>query len=166
MEPDTARRLQVKYRIKLPGAARGWPGVNIQRGQTPERDEKMDQLDQIRALASEAGAPEGDVVEAVRWLVGENARLAPLADEGRQYREDLITDALAEGVRAMGENFPAETYRQMFNRAGLEEIKLLRSKWQEQAALRFPGGRKSEDEERQPVQPERARKVPKAAYRN
>lgn len=125
--------------------------------------EKGEELEQIRALASEAGAPEGDVIEAVRWLVGENARLAPLADDGRQYRADLVESALAEGVRAMGESFPQETYRQMFSRAGLEEIKLLRAKWMELAGQRLPGGRQTVD---QAAVKRAAPAVPDAAYKS
>jgi hypothetical protein len=160
-----AAAIEARYRVRLPMPPENWRGANVTPNLADERTTNMDELDQIRALASEAGAPEGPVVEAVRWLVGENARLAPLADEGRQYREDLVADALAEGVRAMGEAFPAETYRQMFARAGLEEIKLLRTKWQEQAAQRFPGERQTVDEQSTKRQATPAI-VPDSAYKS
>lgn len=164
--PEMARRLEVKYRIKLPGEVRAWPGVSVERSKSMAEEkpqEKGEELEQIRTLASEAGAPEGDVIEAVRWLVGENARLAPLADEGRQYRADLVESALAEGVRAMGEAFPAETYRQMFSRAGLEEIKLLRAKWTELAGQRLLAGRQTIDQAAAKI---KVSVVPDAAYKS
>lgn len=95
----------------------------------------------------------------------ENARLAPLADAGRQYREDLVADALAEGVRAMGEAFPTETYRGIMNRAGLEEIKQLRANFAAQAAVRLPGGRQTKDSSEQPAQQAKHERVPASHYK-
>lgn len=93
LDQATARRLEVKYRIKLPGAVRSWPGVDINaayplgvsktkkdRTMTePKQVENNDPLRQaqdaalasIRAVLQEAKAPEGVEVEGVRWLVGE-----------------------------------------------------------------------------------------------
>ena len=49
----------------------------------------MDELEQIRSLVSETGAPEGELVERVRWMIAENARLAPLADQGVELLLEL-----------------------------------------------------------------------------
>lgn len=162
LEPETARRLETKYRIKLPASARVFTVVKP--AATPERKNNVDELEQIRALMAELNATGETVTDQVRWLVDENARLAPLADAGRQYREDLIADALTEGVRAMGEAFPTETYRGIMNRAGLEEIKQLRANFAAQAAVRLPGGRQTKDVSEQPQQPKRER-VPASHYK-
>src|SRR3990172_3285956 len=138
LSPEMARQLEVKYRIKLPGAARSWPGIDKQDKPSLERTDKMDELEQIRAILGETNAPkETSASDAVRWLVGEMARLQPLADQGVAYRADLIETAISEGVRAMGDAFSAETYRSMFATAPLYHIKLLRDKWAEQAARVF-----------------------------
>lgn len=189
LEPETARRLEVKYRIKLPGvgvSARNWPGTTftdvgssanivITSGWPPEeRTNTVDELEQIRAILAELNATGETLPEQVRWLVEENARLAPLADQGQQYRADLIAETLAEGVRAMGEAFPAETYEGIMRRAGIEEIKSLRENFARQASLRFPGGRQSQDNPQPPAastgsgqaQPQRANHVPRTAHKS
>lgn len=124
----------------------------------------MDELEQIRAILAESNQEFTSIVEAVRGLVAENARLGPLADEGRQYRADLVEAAITEGVRAMGEAFPTETYRELLKSASLEQVKLLRDRWQAQAAMLFPGGRKTVDAEQQP-QRQAAPRVPAAAHK-
>jgi hypothetical protein len=174
LTPETARRLEVKYRIKLPGAARSWPGADLKpaaipspsgdSGASPERSTTVDELQQINSLLDEVNAAGETALDKVRWLVEETVRLAPLADQGRQYRSDLIADALAEGVRAMGDAFPTETYKGIMERAGIEEIKELKANFTRQAALRFPGGRQTTDTEEQTPPPDR-RKTPAAAHR-
>lgn len=164
LEPETARRLETKYRIKLPAGVRTFV-VSKPAATSPERSGVMDELEQIRAILTENNREFASTVEAVRELMAENARLAPLAEQGRQYRADLVEAAITEGVRAMGEAFPAETYRELFKSASLEQVKLLRDRWQAQAAMLFPGGRKTVDNEQQP-QRQAAPRVPAAAYKS
>ncbi|MCO5181110.1 MAG: hypothetical protein M9896_13805 [Candidatus Promineofilum sp.] len=107
-------------------------------------------LEAIRQIVTQSAAPQGvQLADAVRWLNEqlaqatqerdaarqETARLQPLADQGQAYREDLVTQALAEGVRAMGEAFPEETYRAMLTDAPLEHIRQVRD------TIRNSGGR-------------------------
>lgn len=163
LEPETARRLETKYRIKLPAPARSWPGAETRGKTAPERTNTVDELEKIRALLGEVNATGESVLDQVRWLVEENARLAPLADQGQQYRRDLIDATLAEGVRAMGDAFATETYRGILNRSELGQIKEIKSNFETQAKARFPGGRKVEDENTPaPVQPVQI--VPNSAY--
>lgn len=75
----------------------------------------------------------------------EIARLQPLADQGRAYHEELVDQAIGEGVRAMGEAFPEETYRAMLANAPLDHIRQIRDTFAAQAADRFPGGRLTRD---------------------
>ncbi|MGN6814410.1 MAG: hypothetical protein ACTHMP_26385, partial [Thermomicrobiales bacterium] len=91
-----------------------------------------------------------------------------LADDGRQYRTDLVTEALEEGVRALGEGFAAETYKGMLETAPLETIKRMRDDWRAVGDKRFPGGRQTTEGEPAPQEnvtplPTR-RKRPARAY--
>jgi len=170
MSPRAAIFLERRYRINLPGRMT-WPGVNIPSTNPTERSEIMERdteniLSEVWDICRNAGAPEehDTALSAVNWLAGEAERLRPLADEGRQYRSDLIEDALAEGVRAMGDQFPAETYRGMLKRAGLESIKALRDQWAAMAARQLPGGRQTTDTDETPPVRQPESDVPDAAY--
>lgn len=135
-------------------------------------------IEAVRRAVAETRAPEGVALDAaVRWLGqqlaealveveqsrAEVARLQPLADQGRAYREELVNQAVAEGVRAMGEAFPEETYRAMLTGAPMEHIRQVRDTFAEQAAVRFPGGRQTRDLEVKEQAPKRDA-VPAAAY--
>jgi hypothetical protein len=135
-------------------------------------------VESVRAATLESAAPQGIALDAaVRWLneqlaqasrqrdeaQAEIARLQPLADQGRAYREELVNQAVAEGVRAMGEAFPEETYRAMLSGAPLEHIRQVRDTFAAQAAVRFPGGRQTRDLEGDEKTPKRDA-VPAAAY--
>ena len=135
-------------------------------------------LGEIRQVVSESAAPEGTTLAAaVRWLneelaraigdrdraLGQVAELQPLADQGRAYREELVNQAVVEGVRAMGEAFPEETYRAMLGNAPLEHIRQVRDTFAEQAAARFPGGRQTRDKNEESGKPQK-RAIPAAAY--
>jgi hypothetical protein len=117
-------------------------------------------VEEVRAAMLESAAPQGATLAAgVRWLndqlvqatrqlneaQAEIARLQPLADQGRAYRDELVNQAVAEGVRAMGEAFPEETYRAMLTGAPLEHIRQVRDTFAAQGDARFPGGRQTVD---------------------
>lgn len=94
--------------------------------------------------------------------------LEPEAADGRTYRADLVTAALAEGVRAYGDKFAQETYETMLRGASLDVVKRMRDDWALVGDTRFPGGRASTDRgEQAPGKQETAPKrssVPDAAY--
>jgi len=148
-----------------------------QQGQVVD-DEARAQLDAIRQVTLQTAAPQGvPLVDSVRWLNEqlaeatrqrdearqEVARLQPLADQGHAYRGELVDQAVAEGVRAMGEAFPVETYRAMLADAPLEHIRQVRDTFAAQAAVRFPGGRLTQDGAKQESN-EPQRQTPAAAY--
>lgn len=135
-------------------------------------------VEEVRAAMLESAAPQGAPLAAgVRWLneqlvqatrqlneaQAEVARLQPLADQGRAYRDELVNQAVAEGVRAMGEAFPEETYRAMLTGAPLEHIRQVRDTFAAQGDARFPGGRQTRDLEEKEETPKRDA-VPAAAY--
>lgn len=71
------------------------------------------------------------------------AELAPLADEGRQYRADLTKDTLASGVRALGERFNQELWQRTLGSLPLTDVRALRDQWDQEARERFgPGGKR------------------------
>lgn len=140
-------------------------------------DEARAAIAEIREVLAESAAPGGVTLAAsVRWLneqlavavgerdraLGQVAELQPLADQGRAFREELVNQAVAEGVRAMGEAFPEETYRGMLGGAPLEHIRQVRDTFAAQAAERFPGGRQTRDrnEGKEPAR----QQTPVAAY--
>ena len=142
-----------------------------------EESEARAAVEAVRRALAEVRAPDGVALDtAVRGLGrqlaeaqaeleqsrAEVARLQPLADQGRAYRDELINQAVAEGVRALGETFPEETYRAMLANAPLEHIRQVRDTFAAQAAERFPGGRQTRDENKS-EQPKRSG-TPAAAY--
>lgn len=167
LDGEEIRRLEVQYRIKLPTGQRVWPVEKTQKnGEKPMADKPDSTILQIKAILAEAGAPHEDPAEAAQWLADENGRLSGLADQGRLYREDMIKQALIEGVRANGEGFPSETYRNMFGNAEISHIKQMRDDWKRMADAVFTGGRKTVDGEQQPPAPAPVSAVPDAAYRS
>jgi hypothetical protein len=147
----------------------------------PADSEDRATVEAVRAAALESAAPQGIALDAaVRWLneqlaqtqrqrdeaKAEIARLQPLADQGRAYRDELVNQAVAEGVRAMGEAFPEETYRAMLAGAPLEHVRQVRDTFSAQAAVRFPGGRQTRDLEGEEDKDKATKRatVPAAAY--
>lgn len=150
--PDTVRFLEQRYRIHLPEPRRVFAGVSV--GVTNKEGEDVD-MTQLRAVLAEFGAvvePEGDGLAAVRALgervraaEQEAARLRPLADMGQTYRADLIEQTVREGVRASGNDFPAETIRGLLAGQDLDAIKAMLDHYRKLADAIFQGGRRSVD---------------------
>lgn len=147
----------------------------------PVNAEAVAAVEEVRTAMLESAAPQGvALATGVRWLneqlvqttrqlneaQAEVARLQPLADQGRAYRDELVNQAIAEGVRAMGEAFPEETYRAMLTSAPLEHIRQVRDTFAAQAAVRFPGGRQTRDLEGKEGEDKATKRtaVPAAAY--
>lgn len=166
LKPSSIRLLETRYRIKLPEKAVTLPVDMKTKGKTMTEQKTDDFLVSVRAALQEfnmAGGTEGDelatirliisskqeALEKVEKLTAEVTRLQPLADDGAKYRADLIADTLAEGVRAMGDNFPQESYSGLLEKADIEAIKKMRDGFKEQA--RLPKGRQSVDDDQTPV---------------
>ena len=115
-------------------------------------------------LIAVAGLPaevSGDLREA-------STHLRQMIADGKAYRATVIEDALLEGVRLMGDGFDKEGTRSLFDRAGVEHIRMMAEQWKAGADRVFPAGRQTLDEA--PVeQPEErtapaASPIPDAAY--
>lgn len=208
LRPETARLLEARYRIRLPGAARQWSGVNgeartrlevevmelevtgpeaagatepVAELEHPAGDAEAEavmvdagavaelralyegQQARTRAVAELLGLPDGgDMSTAIRSLQTEVARLQafegramaaerqvaellPLAEDGRTYRADMLAETLAEGVRAYGDRFAADTYRPLLEAAPLATVKRMRDDWRAVGDQLFKGGRLTVD---------------------
>lgn len=66
-----------------------------------------------------------------------------LAKEGQDYHKALSDEALATGVRAMGNDFPKETWEKSFATMSTDDIKNIMKTWETQANLDIPSGRQT-----------------------
>lgn len=166
LDRDTKEFLEVRYQLDIP-RGRIFPATWYTENENTQEERIMDYekiVQDIRSVLAETGADETlEAVEQVRWLAAQVRDLAPLADDGRTYRADLITAALAEGVRAFGQDFNQEQYKALLERSGLNEIKLMTNDWRGIAAKRWPAGRQSNDASETTPQ-ERPSLVPDSAY--
>lgn len=67
-----------------------------------------------------------------------------LAKEGQEYRKSLSDEAIAMGVRAMGNDFPKETWEKSFSNMDTKSIKDIMATWELQANASIPAGRKTD----------------------
>ncbi len=65
------------------------------------------------------------------------------AKEGMDYMAQLVDDAVAMGVRAQGNDFPAETWKNTFAGMGSQGIKDIMATFEKQAKEEIPAGRQS-----------------------
>jgi hypothetical protein len=108
-------------------------------------------------------ATEAEALSAAEKLAKRVAALEPRAADGDTYRNDLVAEALAEGVRAYGQDFDQETYEEQLRTAPLKVVKRMRDDWQGIGNARFPGGRQTTDADAEP-QVEPMSYVPDAAF--
>lgn len=181
LDGESKRFIEMRYKVDLP-TGQIFPVVKLN-GRSPstpstssgarsgneERTMNFEEIvNDVRGILAETAAPDGeDVAAQVRWLIAENGRLQPLADEGRAYRADMVTAALAEGVRAYGDGFNAETYRGILEGVSLDGVKRMTADWKSVGDARFVGGRQVEDEQPAPEAVETAprRVVPSSAHK-
>lgn len=162
LRAEEVQILEARYRVRLP----------VKRSLTGGKPERSGNVDfekliaDIRTLLNLDEA--ADVTGAVAGLAAEAEQLRkageqvtemeqrikalePQAEDGRQYRADLVAEALAEGVRAFGEKFDADTYRTLLESSPLAVIKRMRDDWAVLGTERFPRGRQTLDQSEAPV---------------
>jgi hypothetical protein len=86
-----------------------------------------------------------DIATVVRSLADSNQQLRDQAADGRQYREDLVVDALAEGIRALGNDFRKDDYEPLLRGAPISTIKRFRDDWKKVGDEKLAGGRHTQD---------------------
>lgn len=138
---EQKRHIERQFHTNLPDKPVQAPG--FMQGVTVNEEE-------LKRLLAAAGAP-ADLEAGQRsaWLstrVAELSQLAPLAEDGRQYRTDLVNGAIAEAVRAFGAD-QGEKKRDMLLRMDLDTIKEMTASWRDIGDSKLPGGRLSTDEQ-------------------
>lgn len=125
-------------------------GIKIEEGKTVE--ELCNQLADAYVAIPEVEPKEG---EAASYMTQEQAteklgkeltadEVLSLANEGIDYRKQLTDEALAMGVRAMGNEFAKETWEQTLASMGTKNIKDIMKTWETQANASIPAGRKTD----------------------
>ncbi len=97
----------------------------------------------VESLVKEVAKLEAEIVT----LKAENARLLekePIADA---YKESLVEDALAWGVRLYGNTFKKDFFKNLFDNSEIGEIQNFISDFKGEAQNKLPDGRVSEDGE-------------------
>lgn len=136
--------LEQRYRVNL--VAKTTHTVPV----TKERKMTEEEILKVRSMLGLG--TEGDVVASVETLRStldtQATRIKELesqAAEGVQYRNDLVASALAEGVRAFGNDFKKDTYEATLRTAPLDMVKQMREDWKKAADLSLPSGRHTVD---------------------
>lgn len=155
--------LEQMYRVNIP-ITRQFSGVDVEEntkgaramgfeavldkhkiGAGLEGDARATALD---SRLGELVSAEVKLATAQAELATANARvkeLEPSAADGTQYRNDLIEEALLEGVRARGDQFNRETYEATLRTSPIATIKQIRDDWKATGDTRFKGGRQTGD---------------------
>lgn len=130
---DQVRSIERTFHTTLPDTRVLIQGVDM--------DEK-----ELQLLFERAGVP-GELVgiDRVRHITTRLAELAPLAEDGKTYRADLVASGVAEAVRAFGAE-KGEQKRAMLERADLADIKELTESWRAIGDSKLPGGRATTNE--------------------
>lgn len=71
------------------------------------------------------------------------------AKDGIQLRNELIEETIKYGIRAQGNEFPAESWRKLLASQSIEDIRNFRATFERQAKEEIPAGRKTTPEARQ-----------------
>ena len=173
LTPEQTRLLEHRLRVKLPATKRAFAGVDTPRGaigapvtdgQTPREDSSMTEEELMRLRSTLNVTSEEEVIGAAEKLAKRVADLEPQAADGRQYRTDLVTEALAEGVRAYGADFDKPTYEAMLTNAPIATIKRMAADFRKSGDERLPAGRVSVDSVEDKPQVETVQRAPDRAY--
>jgi len=150
LEEKQVDLLERTYRTRLPA----------RKSFSVKEEVKMEDkvLEQIRTtlagpLSEEytRGLTEEQIPKAIEAVVAWAKTLEPQAAEGRQYRKDEIARAIAEGVRAHGNEFEVEDYTALLNLAPLATIQRMARDWQKVANAALSAGRSSVETDQTPV---------------
>lgn len=130
----------------------GTLGIAYKDGETTS-EELLNQIGEKWEAYSKTLEPQEG--EAVSYMTQEQAteklgkeysadEVLRFAKEGIDYHKQTIDDAIAMGVRAMGNDFPAETWRNTFAGMSTQSIKDIAKTWEAQAKAAIPAGRQTD----------------------
>ena len=150
--------LEERYRIRLPHIKR----FPVRKEVDMDEKEVLDLL-VSRGLLLEDQRETANPLEVIDSMAKRLVVLEPEAAEGRQYRKDEIARALAEGVRAHGNDFDSASYKTILETAPLSTIQRMAADWKKVADSILPAGRVSVQEEDRPVKKTKV-SLPATAY--
>lgn len=150
------------------------PGRAAENNSAPGEEGNGDDDDMERAAtalrtafeAANLETPADPIAEAER-IIKDLPRLRRLADMGNTYFKDSVDTAIAEGVRAHGNDFQVETMRATLESLPLDSVKQFQNMWRVAADAILAGGRLTPPDGEPPVEippARRERELPDAAF--
>jgi len=85
-----------------------------------------------------------EVAETTKEKDEEIAKLKSLAEDGKAFRKEVVEDAISAGVRALGNDFPVDTWKEVFSTMSIKAIRDVTKTFSTQAEASIPAGRKTE----------------------
>lgn len=168
LTPEQVALLENRYRVALPKRSVHFMESKVEE----EQEKKMTVEERWETIRKFLGVATDDEVNvAIANLLGRAekaeqrvAELEPQAVDGAQYRSDLVADALAQGIRAQGNDFDKDLYEATLRNAPLALVKRMRDDWKRVADELLPSGRQTSNGDEVPAKTERASVVPNSAY--
>jgi hypothetical protein len=122
--------------------------ITYKEGET-KPEELMNQIAENWAAIPEVKPQAGEVdsymtAEQVTEKLGKELtadKVLSLAKEGQDYHKKVSDEALTMGVRAMGNDFPKETWENTFSNMSTQAIADITKTWETQAKAGIPAGR-------------------------
>lgn len=164
MELDNVHKLEQQFNVRLDDGSRSFYIANKKKG----AGSNMDLLEQMRTAITENKIEKRAICEllgtegekfrqpddiAIRNELGDAAsvdgvkKMKEEAEQGRQYVTDLVDKAIEARVRAQGEGFKADSYKNMLScSADIEYIKSEIESYDAMTQERFTSGRQTEAE--------------------
>jgi hypothetical protein len=126
-------------------------GITYKEGET-KSEELLNQLAEKWSVTPEVKPQEGKVEsyitqDQVKEKLGKEVaadEVLSLAKEGQDYLKKLSDEALAMGVRAMGNEFKKETWEKTFATMSTKDILDITATWETQAKAGIPAGRRTD----------------------
>lgn len=160
-----AHLLEQRYRISLP-LTRTFKAVS-------GKEEEMNPEERLAKIRGLFGVKTDDEIETRYASLTQEletaklriAELEPQAADGALYRDALVEDAIAEGIRAHGNDFEADSYRELLKTSSVKTIRLMLEGWKRQAKGNLPAGRHTESGEETVNQEVEVSTVPALGYK-
>lgn len=122
----------------------------------------------VEEIRSETGASL-KIIEAIPEDLRSVEKVTELVKEsgwGRSYKEDLIKDTIAEGIRAHGNDFDQDHWRSYLEgQTEMEPIRKARDSFRKAADQKIQPGQKSRAEDNQPRLTAKAPAIPDTAHK-
>ncbi|WAH35040.1 hypothetical protein [Alicyclobacillus dauci] len=143
---DTTKSLPGDGRVFYSFSSKsGLVGYVRQSAVEPERDDQVNELEQVKAQLSTAQAFSTKVRELLGVtsddaVEGAVASLKAQAQVGEQYKAKVVDEACGAGVRALGEAFNVDAMKLSFANLPVSEVEKIRDTYEAQAKAALGGG--------------------------